>query len=281
MGAGLRHLRVAGLETALNRITVMREYLRQLIVRLGRTGTVITITGISLAFSLAPTILLLTAFGQPPQFEYLLIAVLVPLAVASTVSWAVVDVLLRVHHLEQEIRRVANRDMVTGVMTRHAFHAAAETAHRIAGRNRSALSAIMIDIDDFKRINDSHGHAAGDSVLRFFGATLKDCARKSDIVGRVGGEEFAIVLPDTDLEGAMNLAGKIRSAVQQARIEAGGRCISFTVSIGAAESGPTGETSLENLLKQSDLALYAAKRNGKNVVVPHSDGMLAEAGSTG
>jgi len=246
----------------------MRENMRQVIVRLGRTGTVISITAVSTGFPLITTTLLMTAFGQPLAFMPLLISVLVPLVVASTVSWAVVDVLFRVHHLEEEIRRVATYDMITGVMTRHAFYSASETAHRIASRNRSALSAIMIDIDDFKSINDTLGHAAGDHVLRSFGATLKDCARKSDVVGRIGGEEFAIVLPDTNLEGAIHLAGKIRAAAVDAGVETGGKTIAFTVSIGAAEIDHTRATPLETLLRQSDLALYAAKRNGKNIVMP-------------
>ncbi len=257
----------------------MREQLRRLIIRLGKAGTVAAITAVSAGFSLVVTMLLMTALGQPLDFMSLLISVLVPLAVASTVSWGVVDVLFRVHHLEEEIRRVATYDMVTGVMTRHAFYSAAGTAHRIATRNRTALSVITIDIDDFKRINDSHGHAAGDSVLRSFGGTLKECARKSDIVGRIGGEEFAILLPDTGIDGAMHLAGKIRAAALNAAVEACGRSIGFTVSIGAAEISHADETPLDVLIRHSDQALYAAKRGGKNIVMAHPAGALQGGGA--
>lgn len=246
----------------------MCEALRQLIIRLGRGGTVAVITAASVALSLAMTALLMAAGGDGMDTRTLLVSTVVPLVVASSVSWGVVNVLFRVHSLEAEIRRVATYDMVTGVMTRHAFFSAAEAAHRLAVRNQSALSVITIDIDDFKKINDSHGHAAGDRVLKAFGDTLLQCARKSDIVGRIGGEEFVIALPDTGLDGALNLAGKIRAATLDTRVDAGVQPIAFTVSIGAAEICHAEATPLEKLLRQSDQALYAAKRMGKNIVMP-------------
>lgn len=253
----------------------MCESLRQLIIRLGQGWTVCLITAVSITGSVAITSLLTYAFGHPLDSLTLTISTLVPLLVASTVSWFVVNVLFRVHTLEAEIRRVATYDMVTGVMTRHAFFSAADTAHRIAMRNQSALSVITIDIDDFKRINDTHGHAAGDSVLKHFGATLAQCARKSDIVGRIGGEEFVMMLPDTGLEGALHVAGKIRAATLDSPVDCGGQSIAFTVSIGAAEICHVEATPLEKLLKQSDQALYAAKRMGKNIVMPRSAGSVA------
>lgn len=258
----------------------MCESLRQLIIRLGHGRTVCLITVVSIIGSVTITALLTRAFGHPLDSVTLAISTLVPLLVASTVSWFVVNVLFRVHNLEAEIRRVATYDMVTGVMTRHAFFSAAEAAHRIAMRNQSSLSVIAIDIDDFKRINDTHGHAAGDSVLKQFGETLAQCARKSDIVGRTGGEEFVMVLPDTGLEGALHVAGKIRLATLDARVDCGGQLIAFTVSIGAAEICHADATPLENLLKKSDQALYAAKRMGKNIVMPQSAG-LPEASPAG
>lgn len=253
----------------------MCESLRQLIIRLGHGRTVCLITVVSIIGSVTVTALLMRAFGHPLDSMTLVISTLVPLVVASTVSWAVVNVLFRVHHLETEIRRVATYDMITGVMTRHAFFSAAETAHRIAMRNQSALSVNTIDIDDFKRINDTYGHAAGDCVLKHFGATLSQCARKSDIVGRTGGEEFVMVLPDTGLEGALHVAGKIRAATLDTPVDCGGQSVAFTVSIGAAEICHADATPLENLLKRSDQALYAAKRMGKNIVMPQTAGATA------
>lgn len=243
--------------------------MRHYIVKLGRIRTVTVITLISTVFSIMLTVLLMTLFGMEITAPPLVISALVPLIVASAVSWGVVEVLFRVHRLEEEIRRVATYDMLTGVMTRRAFFNAADPVLRIAGRNRTPVSTLSIDIDDFKRINDSHGHSAGDAALCAFGSVLRECARKSDIVGRIGGEEFALLLPDTDLGGAVNLACKIRTAMQDAVIGTGDGIIHFTVSIGAAQSDESGDMVLEALLRQSDLALYRAKRSGKDRIIAY------------
>jgi hypothetical protein len=113
----------------------MRDALTALIIRLGRGGTVVAVTSASVVLSVGITYLLMRAFGAQPEMQPLVISALVPLLVASTVSWAVVEVLFRLHQLEGEIRRVAEFDMMTGTMTRHAFFSAAQTAHRIAMRN--------------------------------------------------------------------------------------------------------------------------------------------------
>ena len=243
--------------------------MRHYIVKLGRIRTVTIITLVSCVLSIVLTALLMTMFGMELDTPSLVISALVPLIVASTVSWGVVEVLFRVHRLEEEVRRVATYDMLTGVMTRRAFFNAADSVLRIAGRNKTPVSTLSIDIDDFKRINDNHGHSAGDAALCTFGAILKECARKSDIVGRIGGEEFALLLPDTDLDGAINLARKIRAAMQNAVIGTGDGIVHFTVSIGATQSDESGAMTLEALLRQSDLVLYRAKRSGKDCVIAY------------
>jgi len=243
--------------------------MRHYIVKLGRIRTVTIITLVSCVLSIALTALLMTLFGMELDTLSLVISALVPLIVASTVSWGVVEVLFRVHRLEEEVRRVATYDMLTGVMTRRAFFNSAESALRIASRNKTPVSTLSIDIDDFKRINDSHGHSAGDAALCTFGTVLRECARKSDIVGRIGGEEFALLLPDTDLAGAVNFASKIRGAMQNAVIGTGNGILRFTVSIGATQANESGAMTLESLLRQSDLALYRAKRSGKDCVIAY------------
>jgi diguanylate cyclase (GGDEF)-like protein len=240
--------------------------MRHHIIRLGRVRTVAVITLVSTLFSVTLTAVLMLALDMDITPQPLAISVLVPLIVASSVSWGVVEVLFRVHRLEEEIRHVATYDMLTGVMTRRAFFNAAESVLRVAGRNRTPVSALSIDIDDFKRINDGYGHSAGDAVLSAFGTALRQCARKSDIVGRIGGEEFSLLLPDTELAGAINLAGKIQAALPHENVCTGKGVIRFAVSIGIAHTAGDGSMTLEALLRQSDLALYQAKRSGKNKI---------------
>jgi diguanylate cyclase (GGDEF)-like protein len=125
----------------------------------------------------------------------------------------------------------------------------------------------MIDIDHFKRVNDRHGHGAGDDVLKFFAALLSLQLRGTDVCARTGGEEFAAVLPETSLEQGACTAERLRRAVEEARVPSdhAAEAICITVSVGAAELQP-GE-SLELLLARADRALYAAKQQGRNRVV--------------
>jgi len=124
---------------------------------------------------------------------------------------------------------------------------------------------VLADLDDFKAVNDRHGHPTGDEVLREFARTLKDCLREIDLAGRWGGEEFAVILPGTDLEGAMQLAERIREALAARVIVSPlGERLSVTASFGVAEWGGSGSWS--DLLAAADAALYEAKRKGKNRV---------------
>jgi diguanylate cyclase (GGDEF)-like protein len=114
----------------------------------------------------------------------------------------------------------------------------------------------MIDIDHFKAINDKEGHAAGDAVLKTLADVIRQNVRKSDVAGRVGGEEFAVLLPETTIEAAAGIAERIRSSAEER---------GFTLSAGVAAVGP--EDKLERLMARADAALYTAKRDGRNRVV--------------
>lgn len=122
-----------------------------------------------------------------------------------------------------------------------------------------------MDLDHFKKINDTYGHFIGDKILIHFTQTIQSFIRKSDLIGRVGGEEFAIFLNNTGLEDAFQLADKIRDAIAKSTVEVDGRTITYTVSLGVVSS-ELNEGSIDELFKRADLKLYGAKDRGRDRV---------------
>jgi diguanylate cyclase (GGDEF)-like protein len=168
----------------------------------------------------------------------------------------------------EELEMKSRIDVLTRVWNRGAILdiATAETARSSAGYSTAIL---MIDVDYFKSINDSLGHQAGDEVLRAIAARLRAGTRPMDAIGRYGGEEFLIVLPEADLDGAIEASERIRSLVEELPIEFGDNRISVTCSIGCAISGDAPEEDIAELIYRADRALYRAKSAGRNRV--HSE----------
>jgi diguanylate cyclase len=172
----------------------------------------------------------------------------------------------------EQIKTEASMDFLTGIPNRKAFDdmlAAYTVESKTHGED---VSLLLIDIDDFKRFNDQHGHLIGDEVLKFMARKTKEIVRGRDYLARFGGEEFAVILPHTPLSGAEVVAESIRKFFAQATLKSvatAKRLGSMTVSIGVASYRP-GEP-LEHLINRSDLALYSAKNTGKNRVVAESD----------
>jgi diguanylate cyclase (GGDEF)-like protein len=174
--------------------------------------------------------------------------------------------------LEQELRRLATTDGLTGVFNRRHFFALAEAERarvvRYSGvvRYSASCSVLMLDIDHFKAVNDHHGHAAGDAVLKAFAETIAGLLRSSDTFGRLGGEEFAVLLPHTDRDGALNLAERLRLAVAGIRVAVeAGREVAVTTSIGVTRM-TMDDRCFDEALRRADAALYAAKAGGRNRV---------------
>ena len=177
-----------------------------------------------------------------------------------------VSMLLRVHRYSERLREMAITDGLTGLYNRRYFMELAERAFADAKENDLPLSVAMMDVDHFKRVNDTYGHAAGDEVLRTVAEICKGNARGSDIIGRYGGEEFVILMKDTPLPGAVSAAERIRQAVAGATIEASSAAVKVTISIGVAQMNEyTG--NIDQLLSLADEALYEAKEGGRNRVV--------------
>jgi diguanylate cyclase (GGDEF)-like protein len=159
--------------------------------------------------------------------------------------------------------RDAETDPLTGLFNRRA----------LAGRNtnlHASIAVIVFDIDHFKKVNDIHGHQAGDAVLQAFSRVLLDTIRDGDLAARVGGEEFAILLPDASLQTTLIVAERVRKRFAERRFRSGGTYFSSTVSAGISLIGDN--TQLDALMTQADAALYTAKRSGRDRVVLYSDG---------
>lgn len=169
---------------------------------------------------------------------------------------------------EEKLRILASTDGLTGVGNRSWFLDQGQTELARSMRNGRPLALIIMDIDHFKQLNDHWGHAAGDAVLAHFGARLSRAFRRSDIVGRIGGEEFGVLLPDSTREGAWLAAEKFRESVAAEKLNIEGQEMRLTVSVGVTLSESKEET-VETLLRQADSAMYRSKEGGRNRTTLH------------
>ena len=173
---------------------------------------------------------------------------------------------LRRLKLYKDIETLAITDGLTGVYTRRYFIERFDEEIKRSVLRKSSLSFLMIDADHFKKINDQHGHLTGDAVLKEIANIIQENVREIDIVGRFGGEEFCVVLPDTDLDGAIVVAHRIRKSSEKRSIKAYDSTLHVTLSIGLA-TYPSDGKLLEELMDKADWALYRAKSQGRNCVV--------------
>jgi two-component system cell cycle response regulator len=172
---------------------------------------------------------------------------------------------LRIASLMDQQEQLATIDALTMLRNRRAFVEVVHTELARAGRYELPLSLVLLDIDHFKSINDTHGHAAGDQVLSSIGRLLGRSLRTSDVGARWGGEEFVLALTSTALAGAAQLAERLRTAVRELQIAVSGEALSVSASLGVAEYRP-GEP-LEALVDRADRAMYEAKASGRDRVI--------------
>jgi diguanylate cyclase (GGDEF)-like protein len=160
---------------------------------------------------------------------------------------------------------LASHDPLTRVFNAGAYYRACDQQIHASQRANQPFAVLFIDLDHFKSINDTHGHAVGDDVLRTVAQTLQTTVRRSDIVGRIGGEEFSVFLPNTQLRGAQLLAESLRVAIESIHIEVNGVRLKITASIGVAAKRFDQET-MQAIQQHADQAMYEAKRGGRNRV---------------
>ena len=166
-------------------------------------------------------------------------------------------------NLERRLAELATTDELTGLSNRRHFLESGTREVERSRRSGAPLALLMLDLDNFKDVNDRYGHPTGDTVLRLFSETCAKTLRCTDIIGRLGGEEFGILLPDTDAEGAKTLAERVRQDIERTAFPSAGGRFSITVSIGIATMTDP-EDSLHDLMHRSDHALYESKRAGRN-----------------
>jgi diguanylate cyclase (GGDEF)-like protein/PAS domain S-box-containing protein len=172
--------------------------------------------------------------------------------------------------MELELQKLANTDTLTGLNNRRHFYELANKELARARRFKTPITLLMIDIDHFKKINDTHGHAMGDTVLQHLASTMTKALRGTDVTARLGGEEFAILLPHTSSAQASELAQRMRQEIADQSVPSPqGTGVNFTVSIGLDEWRES-DVDLDALMKRCDIALYQAKNSGRNRVVQFS-----------
>nr|HPG93193.1 GGDEF domain-containing protein [Dokdonella sp.] len=168
--------------------------------------------------------------------------------------------------LNKDLSRLAMLDPLTGVSNRRTMTELANKAIAASKRHGRALSLLILDIDHFKRINDQFGHEAGDLALCRFVQLVREMMRESDVIARLGGEEFVLILPDSDERAALAVAERIRQRLDNSDFSISGWPVPLRASIGVGTLGPE-VSNLETLLRETDRAMYEAKRSGRNRVV--------------
>ncbi|MEI7845583.1 MAG: GGDEF domain-containing protein, partial [Chloroflexota bacterium] len=175
--------------------------------------------------------------------------------------------------LNAGLEKLALTDFLTNLFNRRYFMQRGTEAVNRVMRTQEPLALLMLDVDLFKRINDNYGHEVGDLAIQHVAAVLKSSLREIDFLARIGGEEFAVLLPNTDQAEAAVLAERIRKLMQDTLFEAAGAAITITISLGVA-GFEEGMVDIDTLLRNADLALYAAKHRGRNCVVIFQDNLL-------
>lgn len=243
-------------------LTVLRSW----IARLGVGWmTLIASTVAALVSLLVSSVIEYSVLGRLSAYTAL-ITLLVSWPVSAMFSYLMFRLINSIELLNREIEFLANTDSLTGLANRRSFHMVTQQPWSDTNNPLRQCSVIVVDIDDFKAINDRYGHPVGDCVIQQVAERCRQSVRPDDLVARYGGEEFAILLPDTNSAQAAVIAERIRTAIERVPLHCAEHPILCTASFGIAEN-VDGYTSFDGALIAADRALYEAKRQGKNRVV--------------
>jgi diguanylate cyclase (GGDEF)-like protein len=248
-----------------------------------RATLALTALAALMALAVSQVALLVAGLGLQPVAA--MAAVLVTGLVAPLILWPLTTLWADAESARRQLDVLATRDDLTGALNRRQFLVLADREWARCRRYEMSAALLMFDVDHFKRVNDLHGHLAGDLMLREMSQAVARTLRHADLFGRFGGEEFIAFLPHTDTLGALDAAERIRDAVARLSLEWRGQQVRTTVSVGVVSLG-NDHDSLGALIADADLALYAAKDAGRNCVrtapvLPASSSGLRGRGESG
>ena len=222
----------------------------------------VTRTLIILLIAVSTTALVLYSLGD---HEFIgtgvTVAVVVSLLIAPVYTYRSLNVIQKLEEVRRDLEEISTHDFLTGIYNRRFLIEQARTILALGLRHRFPVSLIMLDLDHFKQVNDSYGHAAGDAVLVELSTYIRRLIRVTDIFGRYGGEEFIVFMPHTELDDAARLAGRIREGVKESRFND----LQITISMGVSVANEATRT-LDDLIDKADTALYEAKDAGRDRV---------------
>jgi len=238
--------------------------MRHYIANIGRIWSTVIITLLSILLSLLITSIFDFSFNSKVSQYSIMAAIVTPAIVAPLMSWYVIGLLITIHHMEEEQRNLAAFDYLTDTMTRRLFLESSLKLLEQAKRDNKTFTIALIDIDNFKSINDTYGHAVGDEILVSFTQTMRKVLRTNDVIGRIGGEEFAVTMLGVSTQDAIMALERLRVAVENDTVLNVDKVVPYTVSMGVSEYDEKLSNTIGNILKDADDALYDAKSQGKN-----------------
>ncbi len=240
--------------------------IRKLLIRLGLLRSTLALTFLSMLVSLLLTGAIGSLMGRKTSQVSLWIAIIVPAIIAPIYSVPFLRILIRLDGAENRLRELSRRDELTGLFNRAHFIELAERELERTLRYGEPFSIAILDIDEFGKVNDLHGHLAGDKLLQAMGDVCLRNLRQSDVIARFGGDEFGLLLPNTSEKSVQACVERICKTLASTSIHFYGQDLHFTVCAGAATYDRSC-TELDMILQQADKALCQAKRSGKNQFV--------------
>jgi diguanylate cyclase (GGDEF)-like protein len=228
---------------------------------------VLAIVGVSvLASDLMTFVIAGLALPEPHYAVALTISTVMPLLIATPVSWMLIGLFHELDRARADALRLARTDLLTGALNRRRFVEIAERELARANLEDRSVSLVLLDIDNFKRVNDRYGHRVGDDVIRLVAEVCADALRPSDHLGRWGGEEFVALLPGAAISEALLIAERLRRALSRDHDLGADEVLTLSASFGVA-STDLGVRALDRLVALADQAMYRVKRNGKDSVL--------------